>query len=150
MIKYHRQCVHVFLSRNVLYTFKNVQKLYLIIVVCTVLPISSNCCGFYACFLKKDFINEKCTCKQRQMIDRQCTSKECSRGEYRGGDFVLVAPPWPLTGSALAPPGIWRKKGKNIEIHNICRIILLQFLLRLYFPFKVNEKCGIISFYLIL
>ena len=44
----------------------------------------------------------------------------------------------------------WREKGKNIEIHNICSIILLQFLLRLYLSFKVNEKCGIISFNLIL
>ena len=62
------------------------------------------------------------------------------QGQIQGGGDILLA----------APPGIWREKGENIEIHNICNIILLQFLLRLYFPFKVNEKCGIIPFYLIL
>jgi len=36
------------------------------------------------------------------------TIKPSGADTGEGGDFALVA-----------PPGIWREKGKNVEIHNI-------------------------------
>ena len=51
-----------------------------------------------------------------------------SRGGYRGGYCPRSPPPpWPLTGVALAPNGRNVPRGKNIENHDICSIILLKF-----------------------